>query len=74
MWLLPLGGLVGLTALSGAFVAGNDAGRSFNTFPTMNGEWIPAEYYSGPLFSKEHLFENTASVQLHHRSQDVLMS
>ena len=29
------------TAMSGAFVAGNDAGRAFNTFPKMDGQWVP---------------------------------
>lgn len=63
----PLSGLIGVTAISGAFVAGNDAGRSFNTFPKMNRVWIPDEYWSTSFFSKSHFCENTASVQLHHR-------
>ena len=33
----PLAGLIALTALSGAFVAGLDAGRAFNTWPEMGG-------------------------------------
>ncbi|KAI9219161.1 cytochrome oxidase assembly protein-domain-containing protein [Blastocladiella britannica] len=33
--------LVFLTALSGAFVAGLDAGLVYNTWPLMGGAWIP---------------------------------
>lgn len=61
-------GLVGVTALSGAFVAGNDAGRAYNTFPKMGDNWIPP---SEDLFTKtpiwRNVFENTALVQLDHR-------
>lgn len=35
--------LVATTVLSGAYVAGNDAGRAYNTFPMMNDEWV-SEY------------------------------
>lgn len=58
----PLAGVIAVTALSGAFVAGLDAGRAFNTFPKMNGEWIPEEY---PGLSGA--FSDTAAAQLHHR-------
>jgi len=63
----PLAGLIGVTALSGAFVAGNDAGRAYNTFPTMNGAWVPEEYFEAPRGWLRNCFENTAAVQLHHR-------
>jgi cytochrome c oxidase assembly protein subunit 15 len=45
---LPVAALVAVTAGSGAFVAGMDAGHAYNTFPTMNGEWLPSEYFSVP--------------------------
>ncbi|GBF94603.1 hypothetical protein Rsub_06718 [Raphidocelis subcapitata] len=64
---LPLAALVGVTAVSGAFVAGKDAGRAFNTFPKMNGQWVPDDYFSG-LPPLRNAFENTAAVQLHHRA------
>ena len=32
---------LGVTILSGAFVAGNDAGRAYNDFPLMAGRWVP---------------------------------
>ena len=48
-WAHPLAALVGLTAMSGCFVAGKDAGRAYNTWPDMNGEWVPSEYWSDRL-------------------------
>lgn len=62
---LPVAGLIAVTAASGAFVAGLDAGHAYNTFPRMNGEWIPSEYWAVPGW--RNMFENTAAVQLHHR-------
>ncbi|KAL6554726.1 Cytochrome c oxidase assembly protein cox15 [Orobanche hederae] len=63
---LPVSILVGITAVSGAFVAGNDAGRSFNTFPKMGDTWIPEDVFTmKPLI--RNFFENTATVQLDHR-------
>lgn len=64
---LPAACLIGVTAVSGAFVAGMDAGRAFNTFPLMSGQWVPDEYWSG-LPPLRNAFENTAAVQLHHRA------
>jgi cytochrome c oxidase assembly protein subunit 15 len=58
--------LVATTVLSGAFVAGNDAGRAFNTFPKMGDNWIPEEILSySPMWT--NFFENTATVQFDHR-------
>ncbi|GAB2280022.1 Cytochrome c oxidase assembly protein cox15 [Dionaea muscipula] len=63
---LPVSLLVGITAISGAFVAGNDAGRAYNTFPKMGDAWIPDGILSmKPLM--RNFFENTATVQLDHR-------
>ncbi|KAL8538863.1 hypothetical protein ACS0TY_000748 [Phlomoides rotata] len=63
---LPVSILVGITAVSGAFVAGNDAGRAFNTFPKMGDAWIPEDIFIlKPLL--RNFFENTATVQLDHR-------
>ena len=61
----PVTALLAMTAASGAFVAGLDAGHAYNTFPTMNGEWIPAEYWA--IDGWRNAFENTAAVQFHHR-------
>ncbi|MEE2654543.1 MAG: COX15/CtaA family protein [Pseudomonadota bacterium] len=55
-----------ITIISGAFVAGLDAGLTYNTFPLMDGQWVPA----GILVMSPwwvNLFENTAAVQFTHR-------
>ena len=65
----PLAGLIAVTALSGAYVAGLDAGRAYNTFPLMDGAIVPAEYWSA--YEKKgwrNFFENTAAVQFDHRA------
>lgn len=62
--------LVGLTAISGAFVAGMQAGYSFNTFPLMEGRFIPEGYMElRPMY--RNFFESVPSVQLHHRALAV---
>jgi cytochrome c oxidase assembly protein subunit 15 len=59
---------VAVTAVSGAFVAGLDAGHAYNTFPLMDGRIVPAEYW-GPYSTGwlDNAFEHTAAVQFHHR-------
>jgi heme a synthase len=58
--------LVATTVMSGAYVAGNDAGNAYNTFPKMGDEWIPSGMYSlDPIW--RNFFENTATVQFDHR-------
>ncbi|WP_372523425.1 COX15/CtaA family protein [Sulfuricaulis sp.] len=58
--------LIFLMILSGGFVAGNKAGFAFNTFPWMNGRFIPEGLYAlQPLWSNP--FENIATVQFNHR-------
>lgn len=58
--------LVGVTAVSGAFVAGMQAGLAFNTFPLMEGRVVPEGYFSlQPAY--RNLFEHVPSVQFHHR-------
>ena len=63
----PLAGLIALTAASGAFVAGLDAGHAYNTFPLMGGRVIPEEYWDASLPAWRNALENTAAVQFHHR-------
>ena len=58
--------LVFLTMMSGAFVAGLDAGYAYNTFPLMDGELIPAHLFPGtPAW--QSLFEDVTTVQFFHR-------
>ncbi|XP_051946428.1 cytochrome c oxidase assembly protein COX15 homolog [Xyrauchen texanus] len=60
------GGLVFLTALSGAFVAGLDAGLVYNSFPKMGERWIPDDLLAfSPAF--KNVFENPTTVQFDHR-------
>jgi cytochrome c oxidase assembly protein subunit 15 len=61
-----LGLLVFITILSGGFVAGLKAGFAYNTFPLMDGHWIPqAMFMQEPLW--RNFFENIATVQFNHR-------
>jgi cytochrome c oxidase assembly protein subunit 15 len=55
-----------LQMILGAFVAGLRAGRTFNTWPTMDGKFFPDGYFEGvPDFSD--LFETAAAAQFNHR-------
>jgi len=59
-------GLVFLTVLAGAFVAGTDAGLTYNTFPRMGEGFVPAGYWAlDPAW--RNFFENIPSVQFNHR-------
>lgn len=58
--------LVFLQALTGALVAGLDAGRHFNTFPTMDGAWLPDGLWRSVPWWLNFL-ENPTTVQLDHR-------
>lgn len=59
-------GLISLTALSGGFVAGLDAGLYYNTFPLMDGSFIPADYFElTPWWI--NFFEHVPTVQFDHR-------
>jgi cytochrome c oxidase assembly protein subunit 15 len=65
-WAIPLTGIVFLTALSGGFVAGIDAGFAYNTFPLMDGELIPRHLFGGRPFYLS-FFEDVTTVQFTHR-------
>jgi len=55
-----------ITIVSGAFVAGLNAGLAWNTFPLMGGAVIPRGYAAlSPWYLNP--FENVAAVQFHHR-------
>ncbi|KAJ0403995.1 hypothetical protein P43SY_001389 [Pythium insidiosum] len=58
--------VLGYTILSGAFVAGIDAGLAYNTFPKMGDQWIPDGLFDMDPWYK-NFFENTPLVQLDHR-------
>ena len=59
--------LVFVMALSGGFVAGLRAGKAYNTFPMMNGHWVPPEILLlEPWW--QNLLYNMATVQFVHRA------
>jgi cytochrome c oxidase assembly protein subunit 15 len=60
---IPVSAVVGITAISGAFVAGNDAGHAYNTFPKMGDTWIPEDVFAMEPFIR-NFFENTSTVQV----------
>jgi heme a synthase len=69
--------LLGLTFLQiyfGALVAGLRAGRAYNTWPTIDGAFIPS---AGRLFFEEpwwrNLFDNVLTVQFEHRMTAYLL-
>ena len=62
-WLVAL---VFIMVLSGALVAGIHAGLAYNTFPLMNGDFVPPEILMvEPLWL--NFFTNMATVQFDHR-------
>lgn len=58
--------LVALTMVAGGFVSGTHAGLDYNTFPLMDGQWLPAGYARLAPFPR-NLTENIAAVQFDHR-------
>ena len=55
-----------LTIISGAFVAGTDAGLAYNNFPLMGNNILPPEpFLLKPLWT--NFFENISLVQFDHR-------
>ena len=55
-----------ITIISGGFMAGTHSGQSFNTFPLMNGEFIPEGYYFKE-YGWVNSFENTVAINFNHR-------
>ena len=65
-------GMVVITLASGGFVAGLKAGMAYNTFPLMDGRWIPEGLFNlQPWFI--NLFENMATVQFDHRVLAIVL-
>ena len=58
--------LVFVQVVLGALVAGLKAGLIYNTWPDMNGQWFPSDYWSvgNPALS---FFESHAAAQFNHR-------
>ncbi len=72
-------GAIALTAgvfmqmMLGAFVAGLRAGRTFNTWPLMDGKFFPDGYFDGAPGLND-FFETIAAVQFNHRIGAYLLS
>ena len=58
--------LIFITVLSGGFVAGTDAGFTYNTFPLMGDRLIPVNLFllEPPI---RNIFENVTTIQFTHR-------
>ena len=65
-WAAAVACLVFLQVLAGGMVAGIRAGYAYNTFPSMNGEVVPAEIMMLAPWWK-NFFYNMATVQFDHR-------
>ena len=65
-WAIGFVALVCLMIVTGGFVAGIRAGFAYNTFPLMNGSFVPSEIFMiEPLW--RNFFWNMATVQFDHR-------
>ncbi len=66
VWALLIAGLVLVQVVLGAFVAGTKAGLTYNTWPLMDGAWLPSGLYSASPwltnFTEDHL-----TIQFNHR-------
>lgn len=58
--------LIFTTALSGALVAGLDAGLVYNSWPKMADRWIPSDLFAQKPWFK-NIIENATTVQFDHR-------
>jgi cytochrome c oxidase assembly protein subunit 15 len=64
--------LVIIQIIYGAFVAGLNAGIGFNSWPKMNGEWIPEAVYSlDPLW--KNFLESPYGIQFIHRTLAIII-
>ncbi len=72
-WAVILIGLLYVQVLLGAFVAGLDAGKGYNTWPLMDGRIVPGGLgVMSPWYA--NLFENALTVQFNHRMAAYLLT
>lgn len=58
--------LIYVQIIAGAFVAGTHSGKTYNSWPLMDGDFIPSGYFAqSPLW--RNVFENAAAIQFNHR-------
>ena len=65
-WTAVTCALLAATILAGGFVAGLRAGLTYNTWPLMDGRWVPDGYALLDPFLR-NMTENVAAVQFNHR-------
>jgi cytochrome c oxidase assembly protein subunit 15 len=65
-----LAGLTFMTAVTGAFVAGLDAGMLYNSFPLMGDRMVPTDIWIDKL-SWKNITENPTTVQFIHRCMAI---
>lgn len=65
--------IIFIMLMSGGFVAGTKAGFIFNTFPLMDGQWVPNGLWAMSPWWK-NLFENVVTIQFAHRFIAVLVA
>ena len=69
--LIAFGGLLAVTLLAGALVAGTNAGLVHNTFPLMGGQLVPPGYLRHePVWL--NAFETPSAAQFNHRFLAIL--
>lgn len=61
------GGLVFAQIVAGAFVAGTHSGKTYNSWPMMDGDIVPSGYSQMEPFWL-NWFENPAAIQFNHRA------
>merc|ERR1719499_1266507 len=62
-------GLTWLTAFSGAYVSGNEAGLVYNEWPKMGLGYFPSDYWNEYIEpSWRNVFEHNSAVQFNHRT------
>jgi cytochrome c oxidase assembly protein subunit 15 len=65
-------GAIGLQIVFGGFMAGTKAGLLYNTWPLMDGSFVPNSAFSGPGLIHA-IFENTTSINFIHRTLGILV-
>jgi cytochrome c oxidase assembly protein subunit 15 len=70
LWSLAVLGLIFVQILLGGFVAGLDAGLTYNTWPLMDGRFIPEGVFPGALSP----FEDVTTVQFNHRMMAYIVT
>lgn len=66
--------LTGIQIMLGGFTAGSHAALNFNTWPDMNGSFVPSSLYNEQLSFWKQFLENNTWIQFVHRSTAYLLT